>query len=407
MNEKQKVVIIGHSYTSRLGIIRSIAPLGCEITVVAMVFRNKLERVIRLSSGKPMDCYSKFVHRVLFCLADTEKRLIDLLIDQCARKDQKVILIPDSDFAAAAIDNNQDRLKDYFLFPHIHHTAGAVVKWMNKNEQKSLAREVGMNVTNSRIVSVSNGSFSFPEDVSYPCFTKPLATINGGKQFLRKCNGEEDLRRVLENVSLRYDTEVLIEDFKEIEKEYAVVGFSDGNTVLIPGVIEFLVNSKSHMGIAREGLIRPITGFESLIEQFKEFVRRIGFCGLFDIDFYQSEGLCFFGEINLRFGGSGYAYTAMGANLPSVMIKHFQNPDQKFTVDDVCGTASFVNERMCLDDYLHDYINRKQVREIIDGADIRFIIDKKDSGPARRMNREVRILGLKRIRLQFLRMIKR
>ena len=179
MSERQKVVIVGHSYTSRMGIIRSIASLDCEITVVAMVFRNKTERIIRLNAGKPIDCYSKYVSRVLFCLADTEKRLVDLLIRRCSHKDQKVILIPDSDFAAAAIDNHQDQLKEFFLFPHIHHTAGEVVKWMNKERQKQLAESIGLNVVKGQVVGVHNGSYSFPNNVSYPCFTKPLATING------------------------------------------------------------------------------------------------------------------------------------------------------------------------------------------------------------------------------------
>ena len=32
----QKVVVIGHSFSSRLSIIRSIAQIGCEITVIVM-----------------------------------------------------------------------------------------------------------------------------------------------------------------------------------------------------------------------------------------------------------------------------------------------------------------------------------------------------------------------------------
>lgn len=407
MSERQKVVIVGHSYTSRMGLIRSIAPFDCEITVVAMVFRNKTERIIRLNAGKPIDCYSKYVSRVLFCLADTEKRLIDLLIKRCSHKGQKVILIPDSDFAAAAIDNHQDQLKEFFLFPHIHHSAGEVVKWMNKERQKQLAESIGLNVVKGQVVGVQNGSYSFPDDVSYPCFTKPLATINGGKQFLRRCEKKEDLRRVLDAVSKKYNTDVLIEDYKTIEKEYAVVGFSDGDTVSIPGVIEFIVNSRSHMGIAREGKIRPVDGFENLIGQFKDYVRQIGFCGLFDIDFFECNGLYYFDEMNLRYGGSGYAYTVMGANLPSMLVRHFQNPDWKNIVEDVSKSASFVNERMCMDDYLHGYLNEKQVKEIINRSDIRFIIDQEDAAPFRKMKREFALLKMKRIRLRLKRMMKK
>ena len=43
---------------------------------------------------------------------------------------------------------------------------------------------------------------------------------------------------------------MLVEDFKIIEEEYALLGFSDGNEVIIPGIIHFLTHSKSHFGLA-------------------------------------------------------------------------------------------------------------------------------------------------------------
>ena len=33
---RTNVVIIGHSYSSRLNIIRSVAQIGCEVTVILM-----------------------------------------------------------------------------------------------------------------------------------------------------------------------------------------------------------------------------------------------------------------------------------------------------------------------------------------------------------------------------------
>ena len=42
---KQHVVIIGHGFTSRLALIRSLAELGCEITVVVTVLHGRLGRL--------------------------------------------------------------------------------------------------------------------------------------------------------------------------------------------------------------------------------------------------------------------------------------------------------------------------------------------------------------------------
>lgn len=48
-----KVVIIGHGYLSRLSLIRSVAEIGCDVTVIVTMYGD--EYTIR-----PLDCYSKY-----------------------------------------------------------------------------------------------------------------------------------------------------------------------------------------------------------------------------------------------------------------------------------------------------------------------------------------------------------
>lgn len=398
---KQKVVVIGHGYTSRLGVIRSLAALDCEIEVVIMTPYDRFNRFTHMNGGRQIDCHSKYVSRYYYALLEPEDDLIRLLLEKVKVPGQKVILVPDSDFSAELIDRYQDKLKEWFLFPHIHHTPGQIGWWMDKSRQKDLAAQIGMRVASGLIVTVADHRYDFPSGVAYPCFTKPLATINGGKQFLKKCADEQELRKVLDAIARRFTTDVLVEEFKDIEQEYAVVGVSDGKTVVIPGVIEFKVNSQSHFGIAREGLIRPVDGFENLLDQFKEFVRRIGFSGMFDIDFYKSDGELYFSELNLRFGGSGYAYTAMGANLPALWVKSLMGEDISAESCAVTSTASYVNERMCLEDYLHGYLGRKEAKAIIRKADISFVRDRNDLGPYRKMRREFPVLWFRKHRLQW------
>ena len=393
---KQKVVIIGHGYTSRLGIIRSLASLDCEITVIAMVSYNYWGRILRLNWGKPIDCYSKFVHQMYYSPLKDGERLINLLLEKCTDSHQKVIIIPDTDFSAMVIDNNQKRLSEHFLFPHINYEQGAVGKWMDKEKQKSLARAVGLNVANSKIVNIVDGRYEIPNGIDYPCFTKPIITIVGGKQYFKRCDTKEDLSKLLNFASREKNIRFLVEDFKEITTEYAVLGFSDGNNVVIPGIIEFIANSKSHFGIAREGKVLPVTGFESLIENFKEFVRRMGFCGLFDIDFYESDGKLYFGEMNLRFGGSGYAVTKKGVNLPAMMVKNLCGENYINMPHSISSSSTYVNERMCLDDWSSYHITETDYRSIINHADIKFVYDNEDPGPYRKMRHYFLMQRLKR-----------
>lgn len=190
----QKVVIIGNSFATRLGVIRSLANTGCEINVVDIGFHKG-------KSGKslyPIDYYSKCVDKYfLFERSEGREGLVNFLIMECADKSQKGVLIPTSDFSAVTIDENQERLKEFFLFPHVHHTEGAVSHWMNKMIQKELASQIGLRVAKAVILDKDEKHFAIPSNIDYPCFTKPLASIGGGKRCLKKCDSEKTLSEVL------------------------------------------------------------------------------------------------------------------------------------------------------------------------------------------------------------------
>ena len=229
---KQKVVVIGHGYTSRLGVIRALGRAGYEVIVIVMTFLKKDGKEANVS--KPIDCYSKFVSQVFYCVTDEEK-LIQLLLDKCIDKQQKVVVIPDSDFSAATIDLNQDRLKDHFLFPHINHEQGAIVEWMDKIRQKETADRVGLDVAKGWLIQVKDGIYTIPLDLRYPCFPKPLATLVGAKTGLGKCDSEKDLRKAIDLLIKRSSTiSILVEEYKKIEAEHALLGLSDGKNVVIP-----------------------------------------------------------------------------------------------------------------------------------------------------------------------------
>ena len=190
---------------------------------------------------------------------------------------QKVVLFPDNDFAVVAVDSNKDQLKDFFLFPFINKDQGSIVDWMNKEKQKALAHEVGLNIVESKSIEVKDGNFSIPSVINYPCFTKTRAYIQGTKKTLKRCNNEIELRDFLRDLGTKFDLTLLVEDYKEIDKEYAIVGFSDGNRVVIPDIIQLLnIAHGSHFGVACRGKVMPIDGFEKIVTKFKQFILKIG-----------------------------------------------------------------------------------------------------------------------------------
>lgn len=387
---RPKVVIIGHSFSSRLGIIRSVAQLGCEVIVVVMtrlIFDGKA-----YAPKKPIDCYSKYVSKILYCERNDKVALIRLLLNNCTDSTQKVVLIPDSDDTVVAIDNNQAILSPFFVFPHIGHCSGAIEWWMDKMHQKQLAKEIGLKVAKGEVITIINGSYSIPDDISYPCFPKPVATMNGGKGGMHQCNTKEELTEALDFIIRQSSPtlKVLVEDYKAIHQEYALLGFSDGNAVCIPGILKIIAVSERNKGIARQGMVMPIGDLQWLVDLFKQYVLKIGYVGVFDIDFFESGEEFYFCEINLRYGGSGYAMTMMGVNLPAMLVSYLTGNAMSVMTSIIAEKAIYVNERMCLDDYYYGHISLKEYNTIISKSDIHFIPDSEDPLPEKQYQKEFR-----------------
>ena len=323
---------------------------------------------------------------------------VDILMSKCVDPNQKTFIFPDNDFSAAAIDNHRNVLKEHFYCPHINERQGAVEEWMDKVKQKKLAQEVGLNVANYMVIEVKDKSFQIPQGINYPCFAKPLLSIVGGKSGLRKCDSELELRKHIESIMPKRDgISFLVEEFIQIEKEYATLGFSDGTNVIIPGMMELLhIGHGNHYGVAVQGKAFPTLGNEDIIDKFKTLVKEIGFVGVFDIDFFESKGKMYFCELNLRFGGSGFVFTKLGVNLPVMMMKYFLGENIDDLNKTIQGSANYFNERMALDDWYCGYISHEEYLNWRDTSDIKFVADDEDDQPQKEFEKEYKIRRIKK-----------
>lgn len=375
----QRVIVIGHGYGIRMGVIRAVASLGCEVTVIHIGH-----------PVKPIDGYSKYVKEVLyFNRHEGVEGLVKMLLGRCAMAGQKPVIIPTSDFSAIAIDN--DEIKKHFRVPHINNPiSSSICYWMDKSHQKELALSVGLNTAGSVVADKRGGTFFIPEGIKYPCFTKPVASIGAGKKCQRRCNTPEELKAVLAVADRNDIDQVLVEDYIDIHHEYAVLGYSDGKDVVIPGIIKFLKGSKMHKGVAMAGEVMPVKEFEELIDKFTIFVRSMGFVGIFDIDFLESDGVFFFDEMNLRTGGSGTAIWNSGVNLPAMFVKAMSGEPTGDMERAVTRSAMFVNDKLALDDFAEGGMSLRKYREWIGTADIRFMKDESDPAPYREFEKLVR-----------------
>lgn len=384
-----RVVIIGQFFNNRLAILRPLGELGYDISIIALEGNKK----------RNIDSHSRYVSNYYLCSKDSADELLTILLTKCIDENQKVILIPIDDFSVYVLDSNYSQLEQYFILPNIHNRQGAVVDWMDKGKQKDLACEIGLHVANSNSISIVNGTYIIPSNILYPCFIKPQTFTINAKKVLHKCNNEDELKKTLDSICKQYENiVVMIEDYKRIEREYAAVGVSNGEEVIIPGVIEIMsMGHGTGAGVAKTGRIVPTTEYEQLIEKFKTLVLKIGFVGIFDIDFYLCENKLYFGELNLRYGGSGFVIFKKGINLPGILVRFLHgepiNKMQKY----IEIPSTYANEKVCLGDWYGCYITTSEYFNTIQSSDFQLISDKKDPIPESFFKRYFAKIFVKRV----------
>jgi hypothetical protein len=221
---------------------------GCKVTVVTMVSQipEKPERTI--------DAYSKYVERFFYAKKYDADGLANLLLEKCRVEGEKPILMSVDDDSACLVDTIQDRLRDKFYYSHIQHQAGAIAGLMDKSKQKQLARECGFNVVEAWPVDCVDGKYTVPDGVKYPCYVKGRLSYHSAKQYQKKCNNKEALEKWLKVLAQNNPSPLLIEEFIEIEKEFGVIGYSDPQKVILPGIVELLYGGHGgHKGVSAVG----------------------------------------------------------------------------------------------------------------------------------------------------------
>ena len=371
-----QVVVLGRNYSSLLGMIRAVGQAGYMVTVIRTVNKIPAKMSIKkLVKGAPIESKSKYVKKYLYAIEPDGKGMIEMIKKEFNEVEEKIVLLPTDDFVAAAIDLHQKLLDQKFLFPHIEHRPGAVVELMDKEFQKKVASEVGLKVVKGWTVKIKNGKYQIPEEIEYPSFM-------GDKQCMKRCDNVIELENVIAEVADKADCPILIEKYIEIEHEYAILGYTDGKTVVLPGVIELLQSgSGAHRGVTLLGELKAFDGIEPLKQQLQHLIETLHFIGLFDIDVYRAKGNFYFNELNMRFGASGYAITKAGINLPEMLIHKLSGEKGDKITEQVITKCVFVNEKVNLEDYAAGYITWGQYQHFFKQAQFRFIKSEGDPAP--------------------------
>lgn len=382
VSDKPRVIVAGRNYCSNLCMARSLGEAGYEVEILK-IFQTR-PHLGRMQRYLKPDAYSKYVKAYHICVTRRKSYRIIRKLERIADKNRKMLLIPADDLVANVADEYYDRLSEKYYVPNVNEMAGEIQRLMGKGEQKKLAEEAELPVLNSCVIKAYHGKFEIPESVNYPCFVKPNISKNSSKNKMRRCENEEELRECLTEFSARKRIEMLVEDFVEIDQEYAILGLSTKECVVSPGFfVTEIGGHKERRGVALQGRVLPCSEEQELIDKINAFIKTLNFEGLFDVDLIKTkEGKMYFVELNLRFGASGYAITKSGANLPGMFADYMLlnkpvNPD--------CAVKEtgkyFVSEKILFDECLNGYVTKKEKKELLKSADIHFIMNEQDPLP--------------------------
>ena len=388
--ETPRVLVAGRNFCSNLCMAKSLGEAGYEVEVLR-VFQRKPGKYNILRKLMP-EMHSRYVKA--FYMINTKRNSVRLVerLKRIADEDNRMLIIPADDLVANIIDEYYDDLKDYYILPNIGGEGGEIARLMSKEAQKELAREAGLPVLNSCVISSKDESLTIPDSVTYPCFIKPNVSKNSSKSKMKRCDSKEELQDTLEERA-PLGFELLVEDYVEIKRELSYLGVSTSDGVVCPGYFEAVEGGEGkHRGVALVGRMLPVEEAEPLMSKVVEFIESLDFNGLFDVDLIETtDGRIYFVELNLRYGASGYALTRCGANMPAMfadyMLKNIP-VDKSCRIDEPYRT--FASEKVLIDEYIEGILTLEDVNRIESEVDIHFIMDENDPKPYRHYRKNYR-----------------
>jgi len=295
-----KVVIIGSNHQNALGVTESLGRKGIKPYVI---IQSKLKKSFVLKS--------KYIERGWICSADDD--VLKCLKQNFTDAENKAVLYTCSDDAASLIDSNLNKLSDCFYLPNAG-KQGQLASWMNKERMTKSAELFDITTPKSWLINTGDKI----QEVEYPCITKSITSVKNGKADFKICYDETELKLFLENhhSGSIYQVQQYID--KDFEFQFIGCSLNGGQEIIIPGRTH-IKDANNFNNLVFLKFVQIESSFNVLINKCHNFLRHIGYSGLFSIEFLRGkDGVDYFLEINFRNDGNSISVTDSGTNLPYI-----------------------------------------------------------------------------------------
>jgi carbamoyl-phosphate synthase large subunit len=154
----------------------------------------------------------------------------------------------------------------------------------------------------NRIARNTSDAVRLAEEIGYPLVVRPSYVLGG--RAMEVVFSEDDLRRYMDDaVKVSEDSPVLLDRFLDMAVEVDVDAVSDGEAVVIGGIMEHIEQAGVHSGDS--GCCLPPNTLdpsvqEQLRDQVKRLARALGVVGLMNTQFAIQSGRIYLLEVNPR-----------------------------------------------------------------------------------------------------------
>lgn len=306
MKQKKDIieaVVVGGIHHNTLGVIRS---LGDNKVVKFNVFLLLIDPDLRVNNYVAK---SKYVKTINVGIVKSDDDIIEYLLDLSKDKKKRVVVCC-SDGSSEKIIENYNILSKYYYLPS---SSLKISDLSTKCFQFQIAKKIGFKIPSTALIEKGK-SFSWN---LFPCITKPeKSTIGGGKSDIYISNNSDELSKAIDNTISK---SIFVQEFIKKKMEYQLIGCSlnHGERVIIPGYTKILRQPFN----TNTGYLEyiPIDKLSYDYQAILNFMRTIGYDGLFSLEFLRSDNDDdYFLEINLRNDGNGFCVKSAGINLPLI-----------------------------------------------------------------------------------------
>ncbi|MEN8719055.1 MAG: carbamoyl-phosphate synthase large subunit [Oceanococcaceae bacterium] len=189
---------------------------------------------------------------------------------------------------------------------------------------QKLVGELKLNQPRNRIAMSAEQALTMAEDVGFPLVVRPSYVLGG--RAMEVVYDIEDLARYMkEAVQASEDAPVLLDRFLEAAIEVDVDAVSDGETVVVAGIMEHIEQAGVHSGDSACSLppysLAP--GMEArLIEDVRALARALNVCGLMNTQFAIQGDNIYLLEVNPRAARTvPFVSKAIGAPLAKIAAR--------------------------------------------------------------------------------------